>query len=53
MNEFRYIVGATREIRQGFATWNSKIQEYVDLYYQGNEENARGSKLYKCILKTR
>lgn len=53
MNEFRYIVGTTREIRQGFTTWNSKIQEYVDLYYQGNEENARGSEFYKCILKTR
>jgi hypothetical protein len=53
MNEFRYIVGATREIRQGFVTWDSKIKEYVDLYYQSNEENARGSEFYKCILKIR
>lgn len=53
MNEFRYIIGATREIKQGFIIWDSKTREYVKQYYQGNEDNAFGTEFYTCILKTR
>lgn len=53
MNEFRYIIGATREVRQGLVIWADKIREYVDSYYGGNEENARGTEFYRAILKTR
>lgn len=53
MNEFRYIIGATREVRQGLVIWVDKIREYVDSYYGGNEENARGTEFYRAILKTR
>lgn len=53
MNEFRYIIGATREVRQGLVIWADKIREYIDLYYEGNEENARGTEFYRGILKTR
>lgn len=53
MNEFRYIIGATREVRQGLVIWADKIREYVDSYYGGNEENARGTEFYRGILKTR
>lgn len=53
MNEFRYIIGATREVRQGLVIWSDKIREYVDSYYGGNEENARGTEFYRGILKTR
>lgn len=53
MNEFSYIVGATREVREGLIFWARKTKEYVDTYYQGNEENAKGTKFYRGILKTR
>ena len=53
MNEFRYIIGATREVRQGLVIWADKIREYVDSYYGGNEENARGTEFYRGIFKTR
>lgn len=53
MNEFRYIIGATREVRQGLVIWADKIREYIDSYYGGNEENARGTEFYRAILKTR
>ncbi|MEA5594203.1 GNAT family N-acetyltransferase [Rivularia sp. UHCC 0363] len=53
MNEFRYIVGATREVRQGLVLWARKAREYVNTYYEGREENARGTDFYRGILKTR
>lgn len=53
MNDFKYIIGATREIKQGLIIWIYKIREYVDLYYQGYEENAFGTEFYRCISKTR
>ncbi|RUT08459.1 hypothetical protein DSM106972_016270 [Dulcicalothrix desertica PCC 7102] len=53
MNEFRFVVGATREIRDGLSTWISKIDEYLNLYYQGEEINAFGTDFFKCISKTR
>lgn len=53
MNEFRYIIGATRKVRQGLVIWADKIRKYVDSYYGGNEENARGTEFYRGILKTR
>lgn len=53
MNEFRYIVGATIQIKAGFAIWISKIEEYLNLYYQGEERNALGTEFFKCISKTR
>jgi hypothetical protein len=53
MNEFRYIVGATREVQQNLILWQRKIRDYLDNYYQGNEENARQTLFYGCISKTR
>lgn len=53
MNEFRYIVGVTREVQQGLDIWNNKIQEYINIYYEGNRENARNTDFYRCISKTR
>lgn len=55
MNEFRYIIGATStfEIQEGLTIWSSKIREYVNLYYQGDEENALGTDFFRCLSKTR
>ncbi|MBD2778959.1 hypothetical protein [Iningainema tapete] len=53
MNEFRYIVGATKELQQGLIMWQRKIKDYVNIYYQGNEENARNTTFYNCISKVR
>ena len=53
MNEFSYIVGAGREVEEGLAFWNEKAREYVDTYYEGNEESARGTRFYRGVIKTR
>lgn len=53
MNEFRYIIGVTREVQQGLDIWNNKIQEYINTYYEGNRENPRNTDFYRCISKTR
>ncbi len=53
MNEFSYIVGATREVRQGLIFWARKAKEYTYTFYDGDEENAKGTKFYQSILKTR
>lgn len=53
MNEFRYIVGVTSEVQQGLAIWENKIREYLNTYYQGDRENAKDTKFYRCISKTR
>ena len=53
MNEFRYIIGATAEVRQGLIVWSDKIREYTNLYYDGNEQNAIRTEFYRCIVKTR
>lgn len=53
MNEFRYIIGATLEIQEGLTTWTDKIEEYVNLYYQGEETNARGTQFFRCLSITR
>lgn len=53
MNEFKYIIGATAELQQGLIFWDDKIREYVDSYYQGNEENYIDTDFYRCIYKTR
>ncbi|MEA5594065.1 GNAT family N-acetyltransferase [Rivularia sp. UHCC 0363] len=53
MNEFRYIIGATTELQQGLIVWENKIREYVDTYYQGNEENYIDTNFYRCIYKIR
>lgn len=53
MNEFSYIVGVTREVREGLALWDEKAREYVDTYYQGREESARGTRFYRGVIKTR
>lgn len=53
MNEFSYISGITREVREGLILWAEKAKEYTDTYYQGDEENAKGTKFYRGIIKTR
>jgi len=51
MNTFSYIIGATIEIQQGLITWRTKINEYLNLYYQGDKENAKGTTFFHCISK--
>lgn len=53
MNEFSFVTGMTREIREGLALWNEKAREYVETYYQRNEESARGTRFYRGVVKTR
>jgi hypothetical protein len=51
MNTFSYIVGATIEIQQGLTIWTRKIEEYLNLYYQGDRENAKNTTFFNCISK--
>lgn len=53
MNEFSYVIGATRQVREGLIFWAEKAREYVNTYYQGDEQNARGTRFYRGIIKTR
>lgn len=53
MNQFSYVIGVTRQVREGLVFWAEKTREYVNTYYQGDEENARGTDFYRGILKTR
>lgn len=47
------MVGVTRQVREGLIFWAEKAREYVNTYYQGDEENAKGTNFYTSILKTR
>ena len=40
-------------LRDGLIFWDEKAKEYVDTYYQGDEQNARGTRFYRGIIKTR
>ncbi len=51
MNKFSYVVGATTEIQQGLIIWQRQIREYLALYYQGNQENAKNTVFFNCIQK--
>lgn len=51
MNEFKYIVGVTDEIQEGLNFWLTKAREYLNAYYQGNRENAKKTKFYRCMSK--
>jgi hypothetical protein len=51
MNKFSYIVGATTEVQQGLISWQIKIREYLELYYQGDKENAKNTVFFNCIQK--
>jgi len=53
MNEFSYVIGATRQVRDGLIFWAEKAKEYVDTYYQGDEQNAKETRFYRGIIKTR
>ena len=53
MNQFIYVIGATSQVREGLIFWTEKAKEYVDSYYQGDEQNARGTRFYRGIAKTR
>ncbi|MBV6627601.1 MAG: GNAT family N-acetyltransferase [Rivularia sp. (in: Bacteria)] len=53
MNKFKYVVGVTGEVRRGLILWARKAKQYTDTYYQGDEENAKGTKFYQSILKSR
>ncbi len=53
MNEFRYIVGVSGEVRQGLIFWARTAKQYTDTYYRGDEQNAKGTKFYQSILKSR
>lgn len=52
MNEFTYIVGIDEAVQAGLSLWDVKIQEYIELYYDSNRENARDTDFYRCISKT-
>ncbi len=51
MNTFSYIIGATIELQQGLIIWKTKINEYLNLYYQGDKENAKDTIFFICISK--
>ncbi|BAZ15462.1 hypothetical protein NIES4071_73340 [Calothrix sp. NIES-4071] len=51
MNTFSYVVGATTELQQYLILWAIKINEYLNLYYQGDIENAKGTIFFICIAK--
>ena len=51
MNEFKYIVGVTDEIQEGLNFWLTKARGYLNAYYQGNRENAKKTKFYRCMSK--
>ncbi len=51
MNNFSYIIGATIEIQQGLIIWIRKIEEYLNLYYQGDKENAKNTTFFNCMAK--
>ncbi|NJN12178.1 MAG: hypothetical protein HC815_31150 [Richelia sp. RM1_1_1] len=53
MNEFSYVTGVTREVREGLILWDEKAREYVDTYYQGVEESARDTRFYRGVIKSR
>jgi len=53
MNQFIYVIGATKQVRDGLIFWAEKAKEYVNTYYQGDEQNARGTRFYRGIIKTR
>lgn len=51
MNNFSYIVGATIDLQQGLIMWIRKIGEYLNLYYQGDKENAKNTTFFNCMAK--
>lgn len=51
MNTFLYIMGATSEVQQGLLIWRRKINQYLNMYYDGDKANARGSIFFSCISK--
>jgi hypothetical protein len=53
MNEFSFVTGVTQEVREGLILWDEKAREYVDTYYQGVEESARGTRFYRGVIKSR
>lgn len=53
MNEFSYVIGATGQVREGLIFWAEKAREYVETYYQGDEQNALRTRFYRGIIKTR
>jgi hypothetical protein len=53
MNQFSYVIGATMQVREGLIFWDEKAKEYINTYYQGDEQNARGTRFYRGIAKTR
>jgi hypothetical protein len=53
MNEFSYVIGTTRQVREGLIFWAEKAKEYVNTYYQGDEQNAKETRFYRGIIKTR
>lgn len=51
MNPFSYIIGSTTEVQQGLNIWIIKIEEYLNLYYKGDKENAKNTTFFNCISK--
>lgn len=51
MNTFLYIIGATSELQQGLIIWRSKINHYLNTYYEGDKANARGTIFFSCVSK--
>jgi hypothetical protein len=53
MNKFRYAVGQSVDFASNLDYWFLKAQGSINLYFDGNRENVRGTLLGDCISKIR
>ncbi len=53
MNQFSYVVDANGLVINQLRGWLNKIEEYVELYYEGRIENTRSTEFGDCIVKVR
>jgi hypothetical protein len=53
MNIFTYITSANSSIRTELFVWDTKIQEYLEFYYNNQMERIRGTEFGDCISKVR
>jgi hypothetical protein len=51
MKTFSYIIGATVELQLGLIMWIRKIEEYLNLYYQGDKEKTKNTTFFNCMAK--
>lgn len=51
MNVFSYVSGDSIDAISIFDEWSLKVQEYINLYFQGNRENTRNTSFWDCVSK--